>query len=240
MQLERLLQSQGFGSRKQCRQRILAGDIQVNQTVIDNPRADINLTDCVFTVDGQQWPVRERVYVLLHKPIGYECSRAPQRHPSVLSLLPAPLINRGLQPVGRLDEDTSGALLLSDDGDFIHHVCSPRQHLPKRYLAHTRHPVTQAQIDSLLHGVLLHGETAPVAALSAEAVDTQHLRLTIAQGLYHQVRRMIAAMGNRCEGLHREAVGGFTIEQLAEGEWRYIDPVELKFGAHYSGTASAR
>jgi 16S rRNA pseudouridine516 synthase len=117
MQLFRVLQSQGFGTRRACKELVQAGRVTVAGQPTRNPDLDCATAGLVFTVDDTTWPFREKVYLVLHKPPGYECSRDAQHHPSVFALLPAPLVERGIQPVGRLDQDSSGLLLLSDDGD---------------------------------------------------------------------------------------------------------------------------
>ena len=123
MELERLLHSQGFGSRKACRALIEAGRVALAAGPCLNPKTPVS-ADLAFWVDEQPWQAASKVYLLLNKPTGYECSRAPQHHLPVLRLLPAPYVERGVQPVGRLDADTTGLLLLSDDGQFIHHFTS--------------------------------------------------------------------------------------------------------------------
>jgi 16S rRNA pseudouridine516 synthase len=164
----------------------------------------------------------------MNKPPGYECSRDPQHHLSVFNLLPPQLTERGVQCVGRLDQDTTGLLLLSDDGAFVHAFTSPKRKVPKVYLATTRHPLDTAQVDALRNGVLLHGESQPIAAESAIARDEQVLELTVLEGKYHQVKRMVAASGNRVEKLHRERIGGYALpDDLAEGQWRWLDEADL-------------
>ncbi|KAF4516720.1 hypothetical protein B566_EDAN003471 [Ephemera danica] len=143
--------------------------------------------------------------LMLNKPVGYECSRKPQHHPSVLELLPLPLRERGVQPIGRLDADTTGLLLISDDGQLNHILSSARRKLPKVYLATTRHPLDAGQIARLLAGVMLNDEPQPIAAAAAGIAGENLLRLTLTEGKYHQVKRMVAAAGNRVEALHREA-----------------------------------
>lgn len=227
MQLERLLQSQGFGSRKECRQLIENGWVDVNGQRCEDPRAEFEPEGLHFRVDDEDWLWRDKVWLLLHKPPGYECSRSPQHHGSVLGLLPAPLQRRGVQPVGRLDHDTSGLLLLSDDGPFIHRICSPRHHVPKTYQARTRHAITEAFLHALRAGVLLHGEAGPLAASDVLQLESDRVQLTIEQGIYHQVKRMIAAAGNRCEALHRTAIGGLQLGDVAVGEWRWLESADL-------------
>jgi len=136
---------------------------------------------------------------------------------------------REVQPVGRLDHDTTGLLLLSDDGDFIHAQSSPKHHVPKLYLATTHEAVTPALIETLLAGVQLHDEPAPLAAQSCRQVGEQQLEIVLEQGKYHQVKRMLAAAGNHCTALCRVAIGGLTLEALglAAGEWVFLDADRL-------------
>lgn len=229
MKLFRALQTQGFGSRKACRLRVRAGGVAVNGGVCTDPDAEVQPAVLELTVDGERWPYRERAYVVLHKPAGYECSQQPRHHPSVFALLPAPIVQRGVQCVGRLDQDTTGLLLLSDDGQFIHRLISPRKNVPKVYRARCAEPVTTAMLDALTGGVQLHDEPAPIAALACEAVDGHTLKLTLAEGKYHQVKRMIAAAGNRVETLHRESIGAYALPaDLPPGTWRWLEPEELE------------
>ncbi|WP_150671566.1 pseudouridine synthase [Pandoraea anhela] len=227
MELERLLQSQGFGSRKMCRKLIQSGAFAIDGVVHDNPRESIDPTGLQFTLDGETWDYREHVYILLNKPEGFECSTSPTHHEGVHSLLPLPLAVRGVQPAGRLDQDTTGMLLLSDDGPFLHAMMSPRRHVPKRYIATTKHPVTEAMLEALRQGVLLRDETEPLAATDVMSPSPHEIALTITQGKYHQVKRMVAAAGNRVEGLVRTAIGGLPMGNLELGEWRYLSPDEL-------------
>ena len=229
MQLERILQKHGFGTRKGCRALIWRGRVSIGGIVCDDPFAEIDVEGLVFNVDGVDWPYAEFASVMLHKPAGYECSRKPQHHPSVLELLPVQLRERDVQPIGRLDEDTTGLLLITSDGQLNHQLSSARRKVPKVYLATTKHPLDQVQIDQLLTGVLLNDEPEPIAAAACEIVGEHLLRLTLTSGKYHQVKRMVAAVGNRVEALHREAVGELSLpDDLKPGEWRWLSAVDLK------------
>jgi 16S rRNA pseudouridine516 synthase len=228
MDLENILFTQGFGSRRQCRALIAAGRVAMGGAVCSDPDADFAPDGLTFDVDGEPWQYRERAYLMLNKPAGYECSREPQHHLSVFSLLPPQLAERGVQCVGRLDEDTTGLLLLSDDGKFVHAYTSPKRKVPKTYLATTRHPLNDGQLAALRDGVMLHGEDKPIAAVAAYERGERLLELTVNEGKYHQVKRMIAAAGNRCEALHRQRIGGLALPAtLAEGAWRWLDETEL-------------
>jgi 16S rRNA pseudouridine516 synthase len=229
MQLERLLQSQGFGTRRECRALVRSGGVEVDGRACDDPFVEVDAASVTFRVrGGEAWRYRAKAYVLLNKPAGYECSRSPRHHPSVLSLLPVPLRTRGVQPVGRLDEDTTGLLLLSDDGSFIHALTSPRRKVEKIYEVRCKHPVDAAQITTLLGGVVLHDDPAPVVASSCEQASERVVRLGIDEGRYHQVKRMLAAVHNRVETLRRIRIGGLALPaDLAEGQWRWLEAADL-------------
>lgn len=228
MDLESILFTQGFGSRRQCRALVADGRVSIAGATCDDADAQFDPQALDFEVDAVAWRYREHAYLMLHKPAGYECSREPQHHLSVFSLLPAQLAERGVQCVGRLDEDTTGLLLLSDDGKFVHAYTSPKRKVPKTYLATTRHPIDDAQLAALRSGVLLHGEPKPIAAAAAIIRAERLLELTVYEGKYHQVKRMVAAAGNRCDGLHRERVGALVLPAtLAPGGWQWLEASDL-------------
>ncbi|MBX3607310.1 MAG: pseudouridine synthase [Piscinibacter sp.] len=227
MQLARLLFTQGFGTRRECEGLVASGHVRLGTRTCDDPFEDVAPPGLVLTVRGVDWPVHEKALILLHKPAGYECSQKPRHHPSVLGLLPAPLRTRSVQPVGRLDEDTTGVLLLTDDGALIHRWTSPKRHLPKVYEVTTKHPVDDAQVAALRDGVVLDDDPAPVRAAACEATGARTLRLTLTEGRYHQVKRMVAAAGNRVEALHRSAFGALVLPAgLAPGQWCWLDSPE--------------
>lgn len=228
MKLVRALQSQGFGSRKGCALRVLRGEVAVNGEVCTDPEAEFDPAGLRLTLDGVEWPYREQAYLVMHKPSGYECSRKPGHHPSVFALLPEPFSQRGVQCIGRLDQDTTGLLLFSDDGQFHHRMIAPKKRVAKVYRAVCSAPVTDAGLEALRTGVLLNDEPAPLSALACERIDGHTLRLTLAEGKYHQVKRMIAAAGNHVASLHREAVGAYRLpDDLAPGHWRWLPPEEI-------------
>jgi 16S rRNA pseudouridine516 synthase len=227
--LDRILQSQGFGTRKWCRELISDGEVTVNGAPVTDYRASFETSGLNFTIFDETWEYREHVYLALHKPAGIECSRKPSHHPGVLTLLPEQFTWRDVQPVGRLDHDTTGLLLLSDDGAFIHAQSSPRRHVPKLYIATTHAPVTDALVEQLLAGVQLHDEPAPLAAQSCRRLDEHRIEIVLEQGKYHQVKRMLAAAGNHCTALCRTRIGGLTLDmlELEEGEWTYLTPEHM-------------
>jgi len=240
MQLADILYSQGFGARRVCAGLIQQGRVAVHGAnavpeVRTDPWLELNEDGLVLQVQGVDWPFHARAYLMMHKPAGVECSQRPSAYPSVYSLLPAPLRERpargalkGVQAIGRLDQDTTGLLLLSDDGQFIHRMASPRKHVPKVYRVTTRHPVGDEQQRRLLEGVVLDDDPVPVRASACELRGERELDLTLTQGKYHQVKRMLAAVGNRVEHLHRWRIGGLMLPQaLAPRQWRWLSAQEL-------------
>ena len=228
MRLEQILFTQGFGTRHECRGLIVNGHVTINQTVVEDPQIDFDVNGLVFSVDGVNWPYVEKAIIAMNKPTGYECSRKPLHHPSVLSLLPAPLRNRGVQPVGRLDEDTTGLLILTDDGALIHRLTHPKKHVSKIYRVTAKHAMTQEMFERLLEGVMLDGEREKVAADDLVQIDDYVFEMQITQGKYHQVKRMVAAVGNRVSALHRVALGNYHLpDDLTVSKWRFIRREEL-------------
>lgn len=223
VKVTQILFSQGFGTRRVCAGLVEAGLVRLGERVLDDPHEDLPTEDLVLTVEGKAWPYHAQALVMLHKPAGYECSQKPKHHPGVLTLLPPPLRERGVQPIGRLDEDTTGLLLLTDDGRLIHKLTSPKHHVPKVYEVTCKHPLAADAVPRLLAGVVLDDDPAPVAAAACEQVDETHLRLTLTEGKYHQVKRMVAAVGNRVEALHRSRFGPLSLPaDLAPGQWCWI------------------
>ncbi|MFM8345291.1 MAG: pseudouridine synthase, partial [Betaproteobacteria bacterium] len=233
MSLEDALHAQGFGSRRECRALVRLGRVRVAGAPVEDPDAalaelmgEAAQQDWALEVDGRHWPYRERAVVMLHKPAGYECSLKPRHHPSVMSLLPTPLRLRGLQPIGRLDEDTTGLLLLTDDGELNHRLTSPKWHAPKLYRVQCRHPWTDEASAKLLAGVVLDDDPQALQALAVQPLSPAQAHgvlLTIGEGRYHQVKRMVAAVGNRVDGLQRVRMGTLNLDPgLAAGQWRWL------------------
>ena len=224
MQIQDILFSQGF--------------VAVADEIIAQPAMEFIADGLRFSVQGVAWQYFEKAYLMLHKPAAYECSQKPSTYPSVYSLLPVPIRQRGggaaagVQAVGRLDQDTTGLLLLSDDGKFIHRMSSPKHHVPKVYEVNAKHPVNDAQVQKLLKGVVLDDDPKPVRAAVCRQTGPSQLSLTLLEGKYHQVKRMIAAVGNRVEevgGLHRSQIGALALPaDLLPGQWRWLSAQDLE------------
>jgi 16S rRNA pseudouridine516 synthase len=229
LSLDRILQSQGFGTRKWCSELIAAGEVSISGKNITDSHVVIDTDGLMFRIFDVSWDFREHVYIALNKPTDFECSRKASHHPGVLSILPEQFTRRDVQPVGRLDHDTTGLLLMSDDGPFIHQQSSPKRHISKVYVATTYDPVTPELVATLLAGVKLHDEPELLAAVTCSMVDTHRVGIVLEHGKYHQVKRMLAAAGNHCVALRRSQIGGLKLDALglAEGECCYLDDVQL-------------
>ena len=234
--LERLVASIGFGSRKEARALIRAGMVELEGNVVDDPFVEFKTRPEVITVNGEEVPTVEKLYIMMDKPLDVECSHNARDHQSIYSLLPDRFTAMGLQSVGRLDADSSGLILLSNQGDFIHKVESPKKGYLKRYRVTLAREFTLQQKEELLRGVMLKDERRPVLAreLSQESltIDGQQVEtvvISIGEGLYHQVRRMFAAVGNHVMTLSREAIGPVTLDEtLGKGGWRFMTEAEVE------------
>lgn len=234
--LERLVASIGFGSRKEARALIRAGMVEMDGEVVDDPFVEFKTRPEVITVNGEEVPTVEKLYIMMDKPLDVECSHNARDHQSIYSILPDRFTAMGLQSVGRLDADSSGLILLSNQGDFIHKVESPKKGYLKKYRVTLAREFTAEQKAELLKGVMLKDERRPVLAreLSEEQItaadgSTQNtVVISIGEGLYHQVRRMFAAVGNHVMTLSREAIGPVTMDTtLGVGGWRFMTEEEV-------------
>ena len=225
MNLIKYLQAQGIGSRRQCQWLVQNALIQINGGTQSNAKAEVRPeTVQSLTVDGEEAVVipLPDFYILLNKPAGYEVSHKPRDYPSVFSLLPDQVRAADIQAVGRLDADTTGVLLITNDGQFNHRMTSPKHKVDKIYRATLKHAADPSLCAQLQAGVLLHDDNETVSAQAAELHDAHTLILTIREGKYHQVKRMVSAAGNRVEHLHRLQFGPWDTQDLQAGEWRFV------------------
>lgn len=228
MKLLRYLSNLGYGTRREVGQlfrqrRVTAADGTPLREDDKVPHGDVR-------VDGEPLDPPPGVVLMLHKPVGYVCSTA-DANPLVYELLPARFARRApvIAPVGRLDRDTSGLLILTDDGQVNHRIASPKHHLPRTYEATLADPLRGDEAELFASGeFMLRGETVPLKPAVLEVLTPRHVRVTVTEGRYHQVRRMFAAAGNRVDTLHRTGIGGLTLGDLAPGEWRLLTDAELR------------
>lgn len=227
MKLLRVIANLGYGSRKEV--GILFREGRITDARGEVLYADDERDHGDVRVDGMPLDPPQGMVVMLHKPVGVTCSHRDAGD-LVYDLLPARFMRRRPQvsSVGRLDRDTSGLLLLTDDGRLLHRIISPRGHVDKVYRARLADDLKGDEAERFASGALvLKGEDTPLAPADLEVIDARTVRLTLREGRYHQVRRMFAACGNRVEALHREAVGGLRLGELEPGAWRVLDVGEV-------------
>lgn len=227
MNIIKYLQAQGIDTRKGCQWLVKHDCVKINGEIINNEKAEIdvnNVTSLQIEDEDALIIPLPYFYILLNKPADYETSHKPRDYPSVFTLFPDQLRTTDLQAIGRLDADTTGVLLITNDGQFNHRMTSPKHKVAKIYRVTLKHAADENLCNTLKTGVLLHDDNETVAASEATLRDDKTLILTITEGKYHQVKRMVAAAGNRVEALHRERFGDWDTQDLNAGEWRFIQP----------------
>lgn len=224
----------GYGSRTEMARLGKAGGIVLDGADLTDVSRRIPVTPDLpsrMVIDGQPLDPVPGLVMMLHKPLGMTCSRK-EDGALVYDVLPDRWRRRdpAISTIGRLDKQTTGLLLLTDDGDLLHRVISPRRHVAKVYRATLARPLNGAEGDVFAAGgLVLEGEDKPLSPAFLEVLSPTEARLTVTEGRYHMVRRMFAAVGNHVEGLHRERVGGLTLpDDLAPGEWRLLDPAQIE------------
>lgn len=227
MRLARLVANLGYGSQKSVRALLRDGRLTRADGGLLAVDDDVGHDEIRF--DGQPLDPAPGMVVMLNKPAGYTCAtRDPGR--VVYELLPERFVRRNpiVAPVGRLDRDTTGLLLLTDDGPLLHRLTSPRHHVTKTYDVVLAEPLTGEEAALFASGTLmLRSEPTPLAPASLEVLSATVARLTLSEGRYHQVKRMFAAVGNKVEYLHRSGIGGLTLGDLSEGAWRLLTATEV-------------
>lgn len=232
--LNRLLANLGYGSRKDVQALVASGKVVLDGAVLKDAGARIAVDASLperMTIRGAPVDPPAPLVLVMHKPLGVVCSHKEDGE-KIYDLLPRRwrLRDPGLSTVGRLDKDTSGLILITDDGDFLHRVISPKRHVPKTYLATLDRPLTGSEGEIFAAGTLmLDSEEKPLLPAKLEVVDVRTARLTITEGRYHQVRRMFAAVGNHVVTLHRERIGGIVLpDDLAPGQHRILPAAEAE------------
>lgn len=226
MRLDKFLCDSTDLTRSQALSALARSQITVNSEVIKKGKYVLQSTDTVQWENETLSLIGLR-YLMLNKPLGYECSLRNSQHPSVMELLEVSKRDR-LHTVGRLDVDTTGLILITDDGQWTHRIISPRQQCDKVYIATLTESLSDEAEMLFSKGITLHGEDKPTLPALLERVDEHHARLTIQEGKYHQVRRMFAAVGNHVTALHREKIGSVALDpDLEPGESRYLTPIEV-------------
>ena len=228
MRLLRYLANLGYGTRRDVEHMITRRRVSRRDGTKLSDGDPFEHDDLL--VDGIPLDPPAGSVVMLHKPVGYVSSTKDPASPLVYDLLPTRFRFRSpvMAPVGRLDRDTSGLLLVTDDGQLNHRITSPRTHLEKRYLATLATDLRGDEGEIFASGTLMvDGEDSPLAPARLEVIDARHVRLHLTEGRYHQARRMFAAVGNHVTALHREAVGPLVLGDLPPGEWRLLAGDEI-------------
>ncbi|WP_062097363.1 MULTISPECIES: pseudouridine synthase [unclassified Caulobacter] len=232
--LDRLLANLGYGSRKEVQALVAGGKVVLDGAVLKDAGARIAVDATLparLTIRGVPVDPPAPLVLMMHKPLGVVCSHKEDGE-KIYDLLPRRwrLRDPGLSTVGRLDKDTSGLILITDDGDFLHRVISPKRHVPKTYLATLDRALTGSEGEIFAAGTLmLDSEEKPLLPAKLDVVDARTARLTITEGRYHQVRRMFAAVGNHVVTLHRERIGGIVLpDDLAPGQHRILPAAEAE------------
>ncbi|NII09612.1 pseudouridine synthase [Oleiagrimonas sp. C23AA] len=222
MKLLRLIANLGYGSRKQV--TALFGEGRITDVQGQPLYADDVVDHGQVRLDGEPLDPAPGMVLMLNKPTGFTCSHKDAGR-LVYGLLPPRFAHRKpvLSSVGRLDRDTSGLLLFTDDGALLHRIISPKKHVPKTYEAVLAEPLCDSAEATFASGTLmLEGESTPLAPAKLERMEPKRVRVTVSEGRYHQVRRMFAALGNHVTALHRLEVGALTLGALEEGQWRLL------------------
>lgn len=226
MRIDAFISQNSDYSRKDIQRLIKQNRVTLNGDIVKKGQTACSDTDIV-AVD--QTPIVEIPprYFMLHKPKGYVCANSDAEHPTVLDLIHEPQ-KQLLQIAGRLDLDTTGLVLLTDDGNWNHLVTSPKKSLEKCYRVTTADAISQDAVTLFKGGILLRSEDKPTLPAKLNLIDTHHANLYICEGKYHQVKRMFAATGNKVTELHRHQIGKIVLDpQLAEGEYRALTSTEL-------------
>ena len=232
LRLDRLLANLGYGSRREVQRLVVLGLVTLDGVTLEDSDQRIAITPDLssrMTVDDEPLDPPPGVVVVMNKPIGVTCSH--KEPPLVYSLLPERWRARepAISTVGRLDKDTSGLLLLTDDGALLHKIISPRSNVTKRYDVTLDRPLRGGEEKIFASGeLMLESETTPLLPVPMEVVSPTRAFVTLTEGRYHQVRRMFAAVGNHVTALHRDRIGGLTLPaDLPPGEFRILGETEL-------------
>jgi len=225
LRLDRFVSQASGLSRSQARTQIRRGRISVDGEPAKDAARHVGPGERVEH-RGELLALPQPVYLMMHKPRGLLSATSDRGQSTVMSLL-SPALAARLHLVGRLDKESSGLLLLTDDGAWSHRVSSPAHSCTKTYLAELAEPLADDAEERLRQGLVLRSEKRPTRPATLERLDATRARITISEGRYHQVRRMFAALGNQVLALHRERIGGLILdERLQAGQWRELSPAE--------------
>lgn len=238
MRVDKLLSNMGFGSRKEVRQLLKKGAVRVNAETVKDASAHVSPVEDEITVLGERVVYKEFIYLMMHKPQGVLSATEDSRDKTVIDLLDAESRHFEPFPVGRLDKDTEGFLLLTNDGKLTHNLLSPKKEVPKIYYAHIEGIVTEDDIERFAEGVTLDDGylTKPGLLRILKSADLSEIELTITEGKFHQVKRMFEAVDKKVVYLKRLSMGPISLdENLPLGSYRELTENELALLMNISG-----
>ena len=230
MRLDKFLANMGVGTRTEVKQLLKKGKVTVNTSVEKSPKSYINPTEDMVCVNEKQVEFVNNVYIMLNKPKGYISATHDESNRTVIDLIPE-YQHLNIFPVGRLDKDTEGLLLITNDGQFSHDLMSPFKHVSKTYQVTSQYPVTKADIDAFKRGIIL--SDGPVKPAQLTRINETTSQVTIYEGKYHQVKRMFHAIENEVLELKRLKIAKLALdENLKSGEYKLLSDKELKLLQH--------
>lgn len=231
MRLDKFFTSQSLATRKEAKELVKQGRITVNGETVKFSDTQIDPSCDIILLDGKNVSYKEYIYIMLNKPQGVVSATEDRQHQTVLDLVPPALYRKGLFPAGRLDKDTEGFVLLTDDGDFAHRILSPQKHIPKTYHAIINKPIDETDISAFREGLRLSDGTVCMRAELRLLEDSAEplVEVVLQEGKYHQVKRMFESRGKRVVYLKRTQMGGLPLDpELKSGECREILHKELE------------
>lgn len=212
MRIDKFLVSQNIGTRKEVQKLIRSKLVEINGDVVTKSDLKIDEENDEVVVNGEKIQYSQYVYLVMNKPSGYVSATSDRDEPTVIDLVPMELRRKGIFPAGRLDKDTTGLLIITDDGEFAHRMLSPKKHVNKKYVAELDGEVTQDMVDSFKKGITFKDGTACLpATLIPEGNNPQKAQVIIGEGKFHQVKKMFLTQGLRVKTLKRVAIGGFVL-----------------------------
>ena len=230
MRLDKFLASQNFGTRKEVQKLIKSGQVTIDGEPAKKPDKKVNPEENKVAVKGKEITYTEHIYIVMNKPKGYISASEDKKEKTVIDLVPEEWKRKNLFPAGRLDKDTTGLMIITDDGDFAHRMLSPKKHVDKRYLAELDGEVTESMVEAFKNGIEFYDGTLCLSATLIPDKKTKNIaQVIIREGKYHQVKKMFLTQGLTVKNLKRLQIGSFVLpKELAEGNCRPMSEAEIE------------
>ena len=225
--IDKIIATQTNYSRKEVKKLILQKRVMINGKIISKSDIKVDENNDKIEIDGNKINVKKYIYLILNKPKGYISATEDPKMPTILDLVPEQYLHRNLFPAGRLDKDTTGLMLITDDGEFAHNILAPKKHIKKVYKVEIDIPINEIMINEFENGVTLNDGICKTAGL--EKLDTYIGKVTLTEGRYHQIKRMFGCFGAKVVNLERIAMGNFQLpNNLKQGECRELTEKEIE------------